>query len=126
MLPLSASLHSLDVWLEGRRQLSCITLCRLIAALFDLDRNCLSTCCSAPISVLSNNDAPHGPASIQLELAISDGWVGWPEAEKDRLSVEEQPWDPSSDSEKQSDDCIDDAGPSSKSSEILELWHLGV
>jgi hypothetical protein len=57
--------------------------CRLIAALFDQERSCLSTCCSAPINVLANNDAPNGPAFIDLDLPISDSWEGWCQADLD-------------------------------------------
>lgn len=63
--------------------MNCLNLCtcRLVAAVFDIDRICLATCCSAPILVLANNDAPNGPACIELDLAINDNWEGWPKAE---------------------------------------------
>lgn len=56
-------------------------LYRLVAAVFDLDRNCLFNCCSDPILVLADDDAPNGPACIKLDLAIADSWEGWSRVE---------------------------------------------
>lgn len=85
---------------------------RLIAAVFDLDRNCLSTCCSAPILVLANNDAPNGPACINLDLAIADSWEGWPKAEMDGDFGLQHPRNMSTDSAQQDHYRLESAGPS--------------
>ncbi len=93
---------------------------RLVAALFDLDRNCLSTCCSAPILVLANNDAPNGPACINLDLAISDSWEGWPKAEMDSEFGEVHPRNLSTDSIQQDHYRLESAGPSGQ---LLDSLH---
>ena len=82
--------------------------------MFDLERNCLSTCCSAPILVLANNDAPNGPACINLDMAISDSWEGWPKAEMDADYGDMHTCNLSTDTVQQNHYRMDSAGPSGK------------
>ena len=53
------------------------TCCRLVFAVFDEDRKPLGTSMSPPILVLANNDAPDGPAVIDVNLSLDDEWTGW-------------------------------------------------
>lgn len=41
------------------------------------ERKFLGSGVSLPITVLANNDAPNGPATIDLDIALSDHWLGW-------------------------------------------------
>ena len=43
---------------------------------YDDHRVLLGSTCSAPITVLANNDAPLGPAIIDLDMALADSWEG--------------------------------------------------
>ena len=71
---------------------------RLIAAAYDTDRKLLGSCCSLPINVLANNDAPNGPAFIDLNLPLEDSWEGWSSAAGAKLSDEQQLRDNSAES----------------------------
>ena len=62
--------------------------------------------------MLANNDAPNGPACINLDLAISDSWEGWPSAEMDSEYGDVHQRNLSTDSIQQDHYRLDSAGPS--------------
>ena len=48
--------------------------------------------------MLANNDAPNGPAFIDLNLPLKDSWEGWSSAAGAKLSDEQQLRDTSTES----------------------------
>lgn len=76
---------------DVRQDLTGRIACRLIAAAYSEEDTLLGTAMSLPINVLANNDAPHGPATIEMNLPLAAIWSGWDMQESAAVDLEISP-----------------------------------